>query len=217
MKKRFTEEQIAFALRQAESGVPVAEICRKMGITEQTFYRWKKKYGSLGVSELRQLKQLEEENRKLKQLVADLSLDKAMLTDIAKKSGEGAAASRGGGLFAQSLRGQRTAGMSHRRSAEVGAVVQVPTAATGRAEASYQGTGRGTCSLRLQAHSRHAAARGLADQPQARSAAVLRTGLAAAVTAAASACQCCAPAAAQASCASTQRGLEHGLHGGSAR
>lgn len=85
MKKRFSEEQIAFALRQAESGVPVAEICRKMGITEQTFYRWKRKYGGLGVSELRQLKQLEEENRKLKQLVADLSLDKKMLQDVLSK------------------------------------------------------------------------------------------------------------------------------------
>ena len=85
MKKRFSEEQIAFALRQAESGVPVAEICRKMGITEQTFYRWKKKYGGLGVSELRQLKQLDEENRKLKQLVADLSLDKKMFQDVLSK------------------------------------------------------------------------------------------------------------------------------------
>ena len=82
MKKRFSEEQIAFALRQAESGIPVGEICRKMGITEQTFYRWKKKYGGLGVSELRQSK---EENRKLKQLVADLSLDKKMLQDVLSK------------------------------------------------------------------------------------------------------------------------------------
>ena len=82
MKKRFSEEQIAFALRQAESVIPVGEICRKMGITEQTFYRWKKKYGGLGVSELRQLK---EENRKLKQLVADLSLDKKMLQDVLSK------------------------------------------------------------------------------------------------------------------------------------
>ena len=63
----------------------MAEICRKMGITEQTFYRWKKKYGGLGVSELRQLKQLDEENRKLKQLVADLSLDKKMFQDVLSK------------------------------------------------------------------------------------------------------------------------------------
>ena len=85
MKKRYTEEQIAFALRQAEQGVPVVEVIRKMGISEQTFYRWKKKYGGLGTSELRRLKQLEEENRRLKKLVADLSLDKAMLQDVLSK------------------------------------------------------------------------------------------------------------------------------------
>ena len=72
MKKRFSEEQVAFALRQAETGISVQEVIRKMGISEQTFYRWKKKYGGLGISELRRLKQMEEENCKLKQLVADL-------------------------------------------------------------------------------------------------------------------------------------------------
>ena len=81
-RKRYTEEQIAFALRQAESGTTVAEVTRKMGISEQTFYRWKKKYAGMGVAELRRLKQLEEENKKLKQLVADLSLDKKMLLDV---------------------------------------------------------------------------------------------------------------------------------------
>jgi putative transposase len=84
-KSRFTEEQIAMALRQAESGTPVAEICRKLEVTETTFYRWKKKYGGLGVSELRELKQLREENRKLKQLVADLSLDKSILQEALRK------------------------------------------------------------------------------------------------------------------------------------
>lgn len=82
---RYTEEQIAFALRQAERGVSAAEVCRKMGVTEKTFYTWKKKFAGLGVSELRRLRQLEEENRKLKQLVADLSLDKAMLQDVLGK------------------------------------------------------------------------------------------------------------------------------------
>jgi len=84
-KSRFTEEQIAFALRQHEGGTAIGEIVRKLGITEQTFYRWKKKYGGLGIAELRRLKQLEEENRKLKQLVADLSLDKKMLQDVLSK------------------------------------------------------------------------------------------------------------------------------------
>jgi putative transposase len=82
---RFTEEQITFALRQAEAGTPVGEICRKLEITETTFYRWKKKYGGLGVSELRELRQLREENRKLKQLVADLSLDKTILQESLRK------------------------------------------------------------------------------------------------------------------------------------
>lgn len=83
-KSRFTEEQIAFALRQAEGGTPVREVCRKLGVSEQTFYRWKKKFGGVGVAEIRRLKQLEEENRKLKQLVADLSLDRQILQDALK-------------------------------------------------------------------------------------------------------------------------------------
>jgi putative transposase len=81
-RSRFTEEQIAFALKQQELGSAVDEICRKMGIAQATFFNWKKKYSGLGPSELRRLKQLEEENSKLKRLVADLSLDKAMLQDV---------------------------------------------------------------------------------------------------------------------------------------
>lgn len=84
-KSKFTEEQIIFALRQSETGTSVPEVCRKMGISEATYYNWKKKYGGLGVSELRRLKQLEEENRQLKKLVADLSLDKQMLQDVLSK------------------------------------------------------------------------------------------------------------------------------------
>ena len=84
-KSRFSEEQIAYALQQAEYGTPIAEVIRKMGITEQTFYRWKKKYSGMTSSEVRRLKQLEEENRRLKRLVADLSLDKAMLQDVISK------------------------------------------------------------------------------------------------------------------------------------
>jgi putative transposase len=82
---RYSPEQVAFAMRQAESGTPVSEVCRKMGITDQTFYRWKKKYAGMGVAEVRKLRILEEENRKLKQLVADLSLDKQMLQDVLRK------------------------------------------------------------------------------------------------------------------------------------
>ncbi len=84
-KSKFTEQQIAFALKQNELGTPVEEVCRKLGISDATFYNWKKKFGGLGPSELRRLRQLEEENNKLKKLVADLSLDKAMLQDVLSK------------------------------------------------------------------------------------------------------------------------------------
>ena len=84
-RKRFSEEQIAFALRQAESGTTIEEICRKMGISEPTFYRWKKVYAGMGIAEIRRLKQLEDENAKLKRVVADLTLDKAMLQDVLRK------------------------------------------------------------------------------------------------------------------------------------
>jgi putative transposase len=85
MKKKFTEEQIADALKQAEMGTPVVEVTRKMGITEQSYDRCKKKYGGLGLREVRRLKQLEEENRKLKQRVAGLSLDKSMRQEVLSK------------------------------------------------------------------------------------------------------------------------------------
>jgi putative transposase len=85
-KKRYTEEQITFALKQAEYGTPVEEVCRKLGISEQTFYRWKKRYAGVGPQELRRLRQLEEENSKLKKLVAELSLDKSLLQEaLARK------------------------------------------------------------------------------------------------------------------------------------
>ncbi len=85
-KTKFTEAQIVFALRQADGGVRVEEVCRKMGISEATYYNWKKKFGGLGVTELRRLRQLEEENNRLKQIVADLTLDKQMLQEVLKKN-----------------------------------------------------------------------------------------------------------------------------------
>jgi putative transposase len=84
-KARFSEEQITYALKQVESGKPVGEVCRQLGVSEQSFYRWKKKYEGMGVAELRRLRQLEDENRKLKRIVADLSLDKHMLQDVISK------------------------------------------------------------------------------------------------------------------------------------
>lgn len=85
MKKRYTEQQIAYTLKQVETGVNVQEVTRKMGISEATFYNWKKRYSGLTGTELRELKQLQEENKQLKKLVADLSLDKQMLQDVLSK------------------------------------------------------------------------------------------------------------------------------------
>ena len=81
-KSRYTEEQVAYTLRLAEGGTPVADVCRQMGIAEATFYLWKNKYGSLGVSEVRELRQMREENSRLKRLVADLTLDKQILPEV---------------------------------------------------------------------------------------------------------------------------------------
>lgn len=102
-KTRYTEEQIAFALKQAETGTRVEEVCRKMGISEATFYNWKKKFGGMGVTELRRLRPLEEENQRLKRLVADLSLDKEILQEIIKKSSETGPEAGGGNLVAGGL------------------------------------------------------------------------------------------------------------------
>jgi putative transposase len=84
-KPRFTEQQVAQALRQAAQGTTAAEICRKLGVSEATFYAWKKRYAGMGVAELRRVRQLEDEDRRLKQVVADLTLDKQMLQEVLQK------------------------------------------------------------------------------------------------------------------------------------
>ena len=82
---KFTEAQIAFVLKQAEDGTPIGEVCRKAGISDATFYNWRKKYAGLMPSEMKRLRQLEDENAKLKRIVADLSLDKEMLQDVIRR------------------------------------------------------------------------------------------------------------------------------------
>jgi putative transposase len=84
-KSKFTSEQIAYCLTQAEAGVPIGELCRKYGISTNTFYRWKSKFGAMAPSEVRRMKELEEENTRLKKLVADLSLDRQILQDALRK------------------------------------------------------------------------------------------------------------------------------------
>jgi len=85
-RSRFSDEQITYALRQADSGTPVADVCRQLGVSEATFYVWKKKFAHLGASELRRLRQLEDENARLKRLVADLTFDKHILTETLRKN-----------------------------------------------------------------------------------------------------------------------------------
>ena len=84
-RKQFSEQQIAIALEQVRSGLKVEEVCRKLGVSQNTFYRWRKKYGPMQPSEIKRLKQLEEENQRLKSIVADLTLDKAMLQEVLRK------------------------------------------------------------------------------------------------------------------------------------
>ena len=108
-KKRFSVEQIVGVLKQAEVGVPIGELVRQEGISEQTFYRWKNQYVGLEIDQVRQLKQLQEENQRLKRLVADLTLDKMMLQDVLAKNSEASATPSGGPVPARGLRGERTA------------------------------------------------------------------------------------------------------------
>lgn len=83
--QRFTDEQITYALRQAESGTPVAAVCRQLGVSDASFYSWKKKYGKLGMAEIREMRQLRDENARLKRLVAELTLDKHILGEVVRK------------------------------------------------------------------------------------------------------------------------------------
>lgn len=111
-ESKFAEQQIAAALRQVETGTKVKDVIRQLGITEQTFYRWKRKFGGLGPSELRKLRLLEEENRKLKSMVADLSLDKAMLQEVIEKNFEGRPAASPCRFPPRQLPGQPKASLS---------------------------------------------------------------------------------------------------------
>ena len=138
-KSRFTEVQIVIALRQAEAGTPVADICRKLEITETTFYRWKKKHGGLGVSELRELRQLRDENRQLKQVVADLTRTSRFCGSRSEKNGDSSAAARVGalgggdvpGVHADRLSGHGGGALDHRVSLAAGPAGPVAAAVAG--------------------------------------------------------------------------------------
>ena len=110
---RFSDAQKAFILKQGADGVPVADICCKAGISQATYFNWKKKHDGLLPTEMGRLKQLEDENAKLKRLVAELTLDKAMLQDVVRKNGKARCPARGCALLATALRGERAAGLPH--------------------------------------------------------------------------------------------------------
>jgi putative transposase len=160
-KSKFTEQQIAFALQQVETGTKVKDVVRKLGITEQTFYRWKRKFGGLGPSDLRKLRLLEEENRKLKQVVADLSLDKAMLQEVIGKNSEGRSEEPTRSLPAGQLSGQRTSSMQSSSAGPFELSSQVRAQGPCRLATEDSGARRSTGSLRLPSHPHPASTRRL--------------------------------------------------------
>jgi len=114
-KSRFTEEQIAYALRQAEAGTPAGDVCRQSGIAEATFFVWKRKFGQLGVTELRKMRMLEEENARLKRLVTDLTVDRHMLQEVLRERSEADPPPRAGPPDSGALRGRRAVGVNQQK------------------------------------------------------------------------------------------------------
>jgi len=136
-KSRFNDEQITFALRQAEAGVQVQEVCRQLGVSEATFYNWKAMFGGMGVTELRHLRLLEQENDHLKKLVADLSLDRQMLQDDIKKSCKASRQERASQIYDGGIPGIDQEGLRGIAEASVCDVLQAAQAGRNIAHAAY--------------------------------------------------------------------------------
>ena len=151
-KSGYTEKQIAFTLKQAETGTPVAEVIRRMGVSEQTLYRWKKAYGGLGVGKLRRVKQLKDENRKRKQLVADLSLDKHILQDVLAKSSDAWTAARDRRARPGVPRPQRASQLPCAWCRPLVGTLRVAQAGPGAASAAHSRSGGGADAVRLFPH-----------------------------------------------------------------
>jgi putative transposase len=164
-KSRFTEEQITMALRQGEAGTPVEEICRKLGVSEATYFRWKKKFGSLGVPEIRELRQLRQENQKLKQLVADLSLDKTILHEALKKNDEASPARSNGDLGAGGLSRERTSSLPVGGRVSLDGSVRERSSSPGSAQEAAPGAGKRSGPIGLPAAPHAAPARRLGGEP----------------------------------------------------
>ncbi len=178
-RSRFTEEQIAYALRLAESGTPVVDVCRQIGVSEATYYTRKKKYGDLGVTELLRLKMLEDENARLKRIVADLTLDKQILQDVVKKSSEGCPAARAGGLDAGTLQDKCAQVVPAGAAATIGLVSEERGTRSKRPAIADSGVCHGPAPIWLLAGSGHAQTRRLGNRQEAGLPAVSARGLAA--------------------------------------
>jgi len=159
-RSRFTEEQIIGILREQEAGVPVADLCRKHGLSSPTFYKWKAKYGGLDVSEARRLKALEDENAKLKRVLADAMLDNVALKDLLGKSGYARGASEGRSLSAVGLRDERAAGVPGSRRGSQQCALCRHAARRRRPARTAQGPGPGTPPVRISPAACTAPARG---------------------------------------------------------
>ena len=164
-KSKFTEQQIDFALRQAETGTKVKEIIRQMGITEQTIYRWKRKFGGLGPSELRKLRLLEEETLRLKKLVAELSLDKAMLQEVIEKNYEGRSEAASHRLHEGQFSGQRSSSMPRLAAGSRKLPSSFDSQGPDRSSSGDSRTRTGSCPIRLPPHPHLASARRIQSEP----------------------------------------------------
>ena len=165
-KSKFTEEQILFALKQAEAGQPVGDVCRQMGVSEATFYLWKKRYGNLGLLEVRELRQLRDENARLKRLVADLTLDRHILQEVVKKRFSSRSSTRHCTIGTGLLSTERTAIVSADRATRCDLVLPVSSARSERAAPTDARVGDCKTQIRVRASAYLADPRGLASRAE---------------------------------------------------
>ena len=166
-KSRFSEEQIIGILKQAENGRPVPELAREHGVTETTVYRWRRKYGGLEVSDAKRLKELEEENRKLKRMVADQALDIVALKDVVSRNGEAAGQESGGSACGRSPRAERTPRLPADRDRKVEPSLRGEAEGRRSAPRAADRAGSKVASCRLPRPASASPSRRLGDQPQA--------------------------------------------------
>jgi putative transposase len=165
--KRFTDEQITFALRQAEAGTPVSDVCRQLGVSEASFYLWRKKYAKLGLTEIRELRQLRDENTRLKRLVVDLTLDNTSWEKLSEKSSEAVTEAHAGPLDPSAVPGRRAPLVSAGGLFEVGLVQAQHRAGSVGAAAEDSRDRASETAVRISEDPRHVTPRGVAGEPEA--------------------------------------------------